>query len=153
MKENYISQEGLNKLKEELEVLKTVKRPEVIERIARAREQGDLSENAEYHEAREDQSFVEGRIQEMEYIIKNALIIKSDKKSSVAEIGSTVHAVCDNGLEIKYTIVGHTEANPSEGKISNESPLGKAFIGKSVGHEFELNVPAGKIKCKIQKID
>jgi transcription elongation factor GreA len=153
MKENYISKEGLEKLKTELNELKTIKRPEVIERIARAREQGDLSENAEYHEAREDQSFIEGKVQEIEYLIKNAIIIKSDKKSGVVEIGSTVHATCDNGMEIKYTIVGQTEADPASGKISNESPLGKAFIGKGVGHEFELDIPAGKIKCKIEKID
>ena len=86
-------------------------------------------------------------------MIKNAIIIKSDKKSGVVEIGSTVHATCDNGMEIKYTIVGQTEADPASGKISNESPLGKAFIGKGVGHEFELDIPAGKIKCKIEKID
>lgn len=152
MKENYISQEGLDKLKKELEELTTVKRPEVIERIARAREQGDLSENAEYHEAREDQGFVEGRIQELEYLIKNAVLIEGDRNYDVVEIGATVEATCDNGLKLKYTIVGHAEADPSSGKISNESPLGKAFIGKSIGQELELDVPAGKIKCKIDKI-
>ncbi|NCN07312.1 transcription elongation factor GreA [Candidatus Falkowbacteria bacterium] len=153
MKDNYISKEGLVKTKEELEELKNVKRPVVIEKIARAREQGDLSENAEYHEAREEQSFIEGKIKELEYVIKHSIVIKSDKKSSVVNIGSTVHATCDNGMKIKYTIVGHTEADPASGKISNESPLGKAFIGKPIGHEFELNIPAGKIKCKIDKID
>lgn len=153
MKENYISKEGLEKLKEELKELTTVKRPEIVERISRAREQGDLSENAEYHEAREDQSFTEGRVQEIEYLIKNSILIKSDKTSDVVEIGSTVYATCDNGLKVKYTIVGHAEVDPSSGKISNESPLGKAFIGKGVGHEFELDIPAGKIKCKIDKIE
>jgi len=152
MKENYISQEGLEKIKKELEELKNVKRPEIIERISRSRDLGDLSENAEYHEARSDQSFNEGRIQELEYLIKNSIVIKSDKTSDVVVIGSTVHATCDNGMEIKYTIVGHSEADPTNGMISNESPLGQAFIGKEVGHEFELNVPAGKIKCKINKI-
>jgi transcription elongation factor GreA len=152
MKESYISKEGLEKLKVELEEFRTAKRPEVIDRISRARDQGDLSENAEYHEAREDQGFIEGRIQEMEYIIKNAILIKSDKKYDVVEIGATVEATCDNGMKVKYTIVGHTEADPAKGKISNESPLGKAFIGKSVGHEFELSIPAGTMKCKIDKI-
>jgi len=146
MKENYISQEGLEKIKKELEELKNVKRPEIIERISRSRDLGDLSENAEYHEARSDQSFNEGRIQELEYLIKNSIVIKSDKTSDVVVIGSTVHATCDNGMEIKYTIVGHSEADPTNGMISNESPLGQAFIGKEVRHEFELNVPAGKIK-------
>ena len=153
MKENYISPEGLKKIKEELAELKNIKRPEVIDRISRAREQGDLSENAEYHEAREAQSFIEGKIRELEYVIKNAIIITGDKKSSIVEIGSTVHATCDNGLVIKYTIVGHTEADPSSGKISHESPMGRAFIGKGVGHEFELKIPAGTIKCKIDKVE
>ncbi len=153
MKDNYISKEGLVQIKEKLNELIAVKRPFVIEKIARAREQGDLSENAEYHEAREEQSFIEGKIKELEYLIKNSIVISSDVKSDVVNIGSTVHATCDNGVKIKYTIVGHAEADPSIGKISNDSPLGKAFIGKPVGHEFELTIPAGKIKCKIDKID
>lgn len=153
MKDNYISTEGLKKIKEELAELKNSKRPLVVEKIARSREQGDLSENAEYHEAREEQSFIEGKIKELEFLIKNSIIIKSDQKSDIVGLGSTVHATCDNGLKIKYTIVGHAEADPSSGKISNESPLGKAFIGKAVGHEFELAIPAGKIKCKIDKIE
>ncbi|MFA6422187.1 MAG: transcription elongation factor GreA [Candidatus Buchananbacteria bacterium] len=153
MRENYISKEGLEKVKKELDDLIRIDRPEVIDRIARARELGDLSENAEYHEAREKQSFIEGRIQELEYLIKNAVIIKASKNKDIVSLGTTVHATCDNGMVIKYTIVGHTEANPAEGKISNESPLGKAFIGKGVGHEFELAIPSGKIKCKIDKIE
>lgn len=154
MKENYISREGLEKLKAELEHLKTVERMEIIDRIAKARELGDLSENAEYHEARERQSFVEGRIQELEALIGNAVIIENNKKKSdVVELGSIVHATCDNGMKIKYQIVGHSEADPASGKISHESPLGRAFIGKGVGHEFEIEVPAGKIKCKINSIE
>ncbi len=152
MKENYISKEGLKKLQQELDHLISQERPEVIDRIAKAREQGDLSENAEYHEAREHQSFIEGRIQELESLIKNAVVIKH-RKSSTVQLGSTVHATCDNGLEVKYTIVGHSEADPINGMISNESPMGRAFIGKTLGDEFELEVPAGKIKCKIKKID
>lgn len=153
MKESYISQEGLEKAKKELNQLKTVERQEVIERISNARDLGDLSENAEYHEAREKQSFIEGRIMELESLIKNAVLIESDKKSKIISIGSTVHATCDNGLKIKYTIVGHSEADPSNGRISHESPLGRAFLGKSVGHEFELNVPAGVLKCKIENVE
>lgn len=153
MKDNYISKDGLEKVKIELEQLIKVERPEVIERIAAARELGDLSENAEYHDAREKQSFIEGKVQELENIIKNAIIIKANKQTDSVAIGSTVHASCDNGMKFKYTIVGHSEANPGEGKISNDSPLGQAFIGKSLGHEFELNVPAGKLKCKITHIE
>lgn len=153
MQENYISPDGLERAKKELEQLKTVDRPEVIERIASARDLGDLSENAEYHMAREKQSFIEGRIQELETLIKNAVVIKNSKKGGVISIGSTVHATCDNGLKFKYTIVGHSEADPGSGKISHQSPLGQAFIGKAVGHEFELNVPAGKLKCKIDKVE
>ncbi|HNW09048.1 MAG TPA: transcription elongation factor GreA [bacterium] len=153
MKENYISPEGLEKLKSELEHLIKEERPEVIDRIARARELGDLSENAEYHEAREKQSFIEGKIQELEQLIKNAIIIKNNKNSDIIGIGSTVQATCDNGLKMKYMIVGPAEANPADGKISHQSPMGQAFIGKAVGYEFELTVPAGKIKCKIDKIE
>jgi transcription elongation factor GreA len=153
MRENYISPEGLKKVKEELEQLRTVERPDVVDRIAKARDLGDLSENAEYHEAREKQSFIEGRIQELEAIIKNAIIIEGGRKSDTVEIGSTVHATCDNGMKIKYQIVGHSEADPASGRISHESPLGKAFIGRSIGHEFQLNIPAGAIKCKIDSIE
>jgi transcription elongation factor GreA len=152
MSDNYVSKEGLEKLKEELEKLKAIDRPEIIDRIARARELGDLSENAEYHDAREKQSFIEGRIQELESLIKDAIIIKT-KKSNQIQIGSTVHATCDNGMKVKYMIVGHSEANPGEGKISNESPLGQAFLGKEIGHEFELKVPAGTMKCKVDAIE
>ena len=152
MSDNYISQEGLKKVKEELEKLKAVDRPEIIDRIARARDLGDLSENAEYHDAREQQGFIEGRILELENIVKNAVIIKN-KKSDVIEIGSTVHADCDNGMSLKYQIVGPTEANPAEGRISHESPLGMAFLGKGIGHEFELKIPAGNIKCVIKHIE
>lgn len=153
MKDSYISPEGLEKAKQELENLKSIERPEIIERIARARELGDLSENAEYHDARERQSFIEGKIQELESLIKNAMVIEAHTKSSTVGVGSTVHATCDNGQKMKYMIVGHSEADPASGKISNDSPLGMAFIGKAVGHEFEINIPAGKLKCKIDAIE
>lgn len=153
MKNSYISSEGLEKTKKELEQLISVDRSEIIERIARAREQGDLSENAEYHEARERQSFIEGRIQELESLVKNAVVVENKSNSGNIGIGSVVHATCDDGMKIKYTIVGHSEADPANGRISHESPLGKAFIGKTIGDEFELEVPAGKIKCKIENIE
>lgn len=152
MSDNYISTAGLKKVKEELEKLKMIDRPEVIDRIARARELGDLSENAEYHDAREKQSFIEGRIMELENAVRDAVIIKV-KQSDIIQIGSTVHATCDNGMEVKYTIVGHSEASPAEGRISHQSPLGMAFLGKGIGHEFELKIPAGTLKCKINHIE
>jgi len=152
MKENYIFQAGLEKLKEELKQLITVERPEVVDRIAKARDLGDLSENAEYHDAREKQSFIEGRVQELESLIKNAVLIEKHS-ASIIELGATVHATCDNGTKVKYTIVGHSEANPAEGKISHESPLGKAFLGQTIGHEFELKIPSGVLKCKIDHIE
>jgi transcription elongation factor GreA len=153
MKENYISKEGLEKLQQELERLTKIERPEIIDRIAKARDLGDLSENAEYHEARNLQSFVEGRVQELESLIKNAVIIKNTKNKDTVTLGSTVHATCDNGVKMKYTIVGHSEADPLNGKISHESPIGRALIGKPVGHEVELVIPAGKLKCTIDVIE
>ena len=152
MSENYISAEGLKKAEKELASLKAIDRPEVIDRIAKARELGDLSENAEYHDAREKQSFIEGRILELENLIKNAILIKN-KKSDTIQVGSTVHATCDNGTKVKYMIVGHSEASPAEGRISHQSPLGMAFLGKQIGHEFELKIPAGVLKCKIDHIE
>ena len=153
MKESYISPEGLEKIKLELKELVEKRRPEVIERISVARDQGDLSENAEYHEAREEQSFIEGKVQELEQLIKNAVVIEGGHKFTFANIGSTVHATCDNGLKIKYQIVGPSEADPVQGRISHESPFGQALLGKAVGEEFELKVPAGVLKCKIDKIE
>ena len=152
MSDNYISQDGLEKLKEELNELISIRRPEVIDRITNARELGDLSENAEYHDARDEQSFIEGRIQELENLINNAVLVDNKKSSKIVSLGSTVHATCHDGSTYKYTIVGHSEADPTNGKISHESPLGRAFLGKKVGEFFELNVPAGKLKCKIENI-
>lgn len=140
-------------MKQELERLKNIERPEIIDRIERSRELGDLSENAEYHDAREKQSFMEGRVQELENLIKSAVIIKSHKNSDIVQIGSTVQATCEDGRKLKYTIVGPSEADPINGKISHESPLGRAFIGRSVGYELELKVPAGRLKCRIDKIE
>ncbi len=153
MKENFISKEGLEKLQQELERLIKIERPEIIDRISKARDLGDLSENAEYHEARNLQSFVEGRIQELEALIKGAVIIKNTKNKDTVTLGSTVHATCDNGVKMKYMIVGHSEADPLNGRISHESPIGRALIGKPVGHEVELVIPAGKLKCTIDVIE
>src|ERR1700722_20940668 len=132
-KKYLLTQEGLVKLNDELKELINKKRPDVIERIREAAAHGDLSENADYAQAREEQSFVEGRVQEIEDIIKNAEIIATNSgRGGAVTIGSTVK-IKANGVEKKYTIVGSNEANPKEGKISNESLVGRSLLGKKVG--------------------
>ncbi len=150
-----VTKEGLKKLKEELEHLKTVRRQEVANRLKEAISYGDLSENSEYEEAKNEQAFVEGRIIELENKIKNAKII-SEKKTDArrgksVEIGSTVtvHNKADGDAHEKYTIVGSTEADPLEQKISNESPLGKALLGKHKGDIAEVESPSGRSKYEI----
>jgi len=138
----YVTKEGLLKLRKELDELKNVRRKEVAQRIEIAKDMGDLSENAEYHEAKEEQGFVEGRIQELEASIPNAVIIEH-VESGCVEIGNSVR-VSIAGKEKEYTIVGANEADPSAGRISNESPLGIAFMGKCAGDTVEVKVPSGK---------
>jgi len=145
----FLTEEGLKKLKKELEELKGVKRREISERIQEAKELGDLSENAEYVEAKNDQAFVEGRILEIESILKNATIIKQKtKKRDQVEVGSKIK-IKDGEAVKEYYIVGSNEADPSAGKISNESPLGQAFLGKKIGDIVEIKVPQGSKKFKI----
>lgn len=149
----YITADGLKKLKEELEHLKTVTRMEISERIREAKELGDLSENAEYSDAKDEQTFIENRIAELEAIIRNVQIIKKNKKNGIVQIGSALKLKMENGKEITYTIVGSSEAKPLEGKISNESPLGKAFLGKKEGEIVDVSVPKGIIKYTILEIN
>lgn len=137
----YVSEEGLEKLKNELQELKTVKRQDIAARLEHAKTLGDLSENAEYQEAKEEQSLVESQIAELEDTIRNAVLIKGHRTDQVT-VGSTVRVRSDNGEE-SYTIVGSEEANPAQGKISNESPIGKAFLGHKVGESVEVKTPAG----------
>lgn len=148
----YVTKEGLAKLIKERENLEKVERPEVIERIRRAKELGDLSENAEYHDARESQSFIEGRVLELKEMINNAVLIQDNIGNSKAvQVGSTVK-VKIAGIEKDFTIVGPSEADPLNGLISNESPLGATFIGHKKGEEVEVATPKGKVKYKILKI-
>ncbi len=137
----YVTKEGLEKLKNELHQLKSVRRKEVAHRIEVAKDMGDLSENAEYSEAKDEQAFVEGRIIDLEAMLPNAVIIEHTETGCVA-VGSTVR-VRVNGNEKEYTIVGASEADPIAGKISNESPLGIAFLGKCAGDTVEVKVPSG----------
>ena len=151
---NYISKERLEELRSQLEELKRNKRKEIAKRIENAISLGDLSENAEYHEAREEQAFNEGKIQELEDLIRNAVIIKENghqKTKNVAEVGDKVE-VAKNGENQTFSIVGSTEADPSQRKISNESPLGKALLGRAVGEEIKVTTPSGQAMYKILRI-
>jgi len=139
----YLSAERLEELKKELVELKTVSRIEVSDRIKKAKEYGDLSENAEYENAREEQDRIESRIEELEDIIKSAVIIKKATQQEVVDIGSTVE-VARNGEKKKIVIVGSNETKPEEGLISNEFPLGRALLGKKVGDEAVFKNPAGQ---------
>jgi transcription elongation factor GreA len=149
--EFHLTAEGLKALKDELHELMTNKRGEIAERLKEAKADGDLSENAMYDAARDEQSFVEGRISEIEHILKHAAVI-SNKGNGHVSLGSKVHVELEEG-EQEYIIVGSTEANPDEGKISDQSPIGKALIGKRAGDEVEVEVPSGKIVYKIRHVE
>ena len=151
-KKYLLTQEGLLKLNEELKHLINDKRKEVIERIREAAAHGDLSENADYAQAREEQSFIEGRIMEIEDMIKNAEIITHSTQHNIVTIGSTIK-VNVNGEEKAYSIVGSNEANPGAGKISNESTVGKALLGKKVGDKVTISAPAGDKEYEIVSIN
>lgn len=146
----YLTTEGIKELKTELDDLVKNKRKEVAQALKAAKEIGDLSENSSWDDAKERQAFIEGRIAEIENILKHAKPIKNVGGSTVA-IGSKVHVDLDTGNQI-FHIVGSTEANPDNGKISDESPIGKALLGKKVGDKAEVEVPAGVITYKITKI-
>ncbi|MBI5153447.1 MAG: transcription elongation factor GreA [Parcubacteria group bacterium] len=151
MKNYYITKERLAEIKLELENLKKIQRLEIAERLERAKEMGDLSENAEYSEAREAHTKLETKIAESEDLIKNATIIKRHQSQKV-ELGSLVIASHKN-INKKFTIVGSDEADPLKGFISNESPMGKAFMNKSVGDVVEITTPGGKVKYTIDNIE
>jgi transcription elongation factor GreA len=147
--------EGKQKLEQELEHLKTVKRKEVVERIKIARSFGDLSENSEYDSAKDEQAFVEGRITTIENMIRNAKIIEEDADSAGrVSLGKSVTFIeLPDGEEETYTIVGSAEADPFEGKISNDSPIAKSLLGKHVGDKVTVQTPGGEMLVEITKID
>ncbi|WP_160036644.1 transcription elongation factor GreA [Paenibacillus sp. An7] len=153
-KEVILTQEGLKKLEDELENLKSVKRREVAERIKVAIGYGDISENSEYEDAKNEQAFIEGRVLTLEKMLRNARIINSDEVGTdIVGIGATVTVEdMEFGDVVEYTIVGSAESNPLQNKISNESPVGKAIIGKAKGTIVDVNVPAGVIQYKIVDI-
>jgi len=149
----YLTPEGKKKLEEELHHLTTVKRREVAEAIRSAKEEGDLSENSAYDEAKLQQGFLEGRVQQIEAQLRNAVIISQNGKSDTVQVGRKVTVLDEDfGEEETYLIVGSAEADPLDGKISNESPIGQALLGRKVGEVVEANTPGGVVMFKIVKV-
>jgi len=150
----FLTKEGFQKLQDELDHLKTVKRQEVADRLHEAMEGGELIENAEYEAAKNEQAFVEGRIQELEMLLATARVIEPEAShpEGVVAVGSTV-IIQEQGFDAEtYTIVGAAEANPREGKISNESPIGKAILNREIGETVKVETPSGTYKVKIIKV-
>lgn len=147
-----ITQEGLEKLKVEYEQLTSVRRQEVADKIKRAREMGGTENNAEYEDAKNEQAFIEGRISSLENIILNARIIEAPHRPGVVELGDTVLIQNQDGKIDRYIIVGTTEANPVDGKISCESPVGKALLGKKKGDKIQVHTPSGIMKLQLIEV-
>jgi transcription elongation factor GreA len=153
-KDVILTPEGLTKLKDELDYLSNAKRREVAQRIKEAREFGDISENSEYDDAKNEQAMLEARIAALEEKLRSAQVIDSaDLNTNVVHVGSVVHVKDEGGKSQKYTIVGSAEANPREYRLSNESPVGKALIGRKRGEEVVVSTPRGERTLKITKID
>ncbi len=152
--EIYLTPEGAEKLEAELAELKGPKRDEMAKRLRSAIQMGDLSENADYHKAKEDQSFMEGRIQELEFTLKNAILIDtSAKPGDTVQVGSHVTVQEGDDPEETFWLVGAKEADPRNGMISNESPIGSALLGRRVGEEVTAMTPGGNLKLKILRIE
>lgn len=149
----YLTAEGQAKLKAELEELKGPRREELAKRLRAAIQMGDLSENADYHKAKEDQAFLEGRIQEIEAVLRNAVIIEKSANNDKVAIGSHVTIQEAGSPPETYHVVGAKEADPRNGKISNESPIGRALMDRKVGETVEVDTPGGKMRFKILKIE
>jgi transcription elongation factor GreA len=150
----YLTSEGAARLKEELTHLKGVERDDIARRLRSAIQQGDLSENADYHKAKEDQGFLEGRIQELEYLLQNATIVETrEGQHDVVEVGAKVTVREGDEEPETYMMVGMKEADPRNGKISNESPIGNALMGKREGEQVIVETPGGQVHLKILKIE
>ena len=147
----YLSEEGYEKLNQELEDLKTIRRREIALRIEEAKKLGDLSENSEYMEAKEAHEFNERKIAELEELFRNAVLISKHRKKGIVQIGSTV-SIKTGGKAMTFTIVGSEESDPTSGKISNVSPLGMAFLDKKVGDVAEVKTPGGTMKYEVTEI-
>jgi transcription elongation factor GreA len=153
MNQTFLTAEGVAKLKIELEELKGPRREELSRRLRSAIQMGDLSENADYHKAKEDQGFLEGRIQEIEAMLRSAVIIEKSPNTDMVSIGDHVTIQEGNFSPETYQVVGAKEADPRNGRISNESPIGSAIMDHKVGDVVEANTPGGKMKFKILKIE
>ncbi len=151
----YLTAEGAARLKAELERLKGPAREEIAQRLRAAVQMGDLSENADYHKAKEDQGFLEGRIQELEYLLKNAIIVEDNgsSKHEVIEIGARFTIVEDGQGPESFILVGAKEADPRNGRISNESPIGRALLGHKVGDRVTVQTPGGQVGLEIIEIE
>jgi transcription elongation factor GreA len=150
----YVTEEGLQKIEEELKFLKTVKRVEISERLEAAISHGDLSENADYHYAKQEQAFMEGRIKELEDSLRRAQVIDHDGRADKVRVGSVVTVVEEGFDEPEtYTIIGVHEADPGNGRISNESPLGSALLGAKVGQVVKVLTPSGEVCFRITGIE
>lgn len=151
IKQVQLTKEGFDNLKRELDELINVKRPKLVERLSYARSQGDLSENSDYHNAKDELDFLDGRISELEEILRNVVVSDSEAKRGEVGVGTQVTLRVD-GRKHVYTIVGEWEADPVNKKISHTSPLGRALMGKKVGEKVEVEAPAGKITYEILKV-
>ncbi|HAY84730.1 MAG TPA: transcription elongation factor GreA [Chloroflexi bacterium] len=151
--EYLLTQEGLQKIKHELDDMKTRQRVELSERLRFAIQQGDLSENADYHKAKEDQAFLEGKIREYEEIVAGAKIITGGNHKGIIDVGSRITIQEADYPAEKYHMVGAREANPVEGRISNESPIGKALLGRKVGDTVSVETPGGNMIFKVLEVE
>ncbi|HLF78265.1 MAG TPA: transcription elongation factor GreA [Dehalococcoidia bacterium] len=149
-----MTKDGIERLEKELEHLRAVRRPEVADRIHQAKELASAQNNAEYEEAKNEQAFVEGRIMTLEHLLQNVTVIDEEAahKASRVQLGSKVSVNSSEGKSTEYTIVGAAEARPTEGMISNESPVGRALLGKRVGDEVQVSVPRGVVRFTITSI-
>jgi transcription elongation factor GreA len=152
--QTFLTREGLKKLEEELNFLRTVRRAQVAERLHNAQEDGELIENAEYEDAKNEQAFLEGKILTLEAMLSNAVIIDKDGgPAGVVNLGSKVTIKEGNAKPEVYQLVGAAEADPKDGRISNESPLGKALLGRKVGDDIKVNAPSGTLSFRVVAID
>lgn len=151
--QTFLTEEGLKKLEQELGHLRTAKRAEIAERLHQAMEDGELIENAEYEAAKNEQAFVEGRILTLEMMLNNAVLIKGDGPQGQVHLGSVVTVREEDGPPERYFIVGAAEADPREGRISNESPLGRSLMGRKVGDEVKVHAPDGVLSFSVVAIE
>lgn len=152
-KKTYLTDAGIQKLNDELTDLTAKQRPELAKRLRDAIKMGDLKENADYHAAKEDQAFIEGRILEVQEMLRSSVLISNQIDKQEVSIGSTVTISEDNSDEEQYTLVGPAEADPTMGRISHESPIGQAIIGKSIGDSVQVSTPGGNITFEIIRIE